>query len=102
MSAVIACAVGCHGCSTATTSSSHADLLQGPPALQHLELRGTCVSAQPLWGLTRLRSLALDASTLYTPFADHMDLLASLRGLTRLQVLHALCDATAAAGVVLT
>ena len=64
-------------------------LLQGAPALQHLELRGTCVSAHPLRGLTRLRSLALDATTVYTPFPDHMDLLTSLRGLTRLQVLHA-------------
>ena len=65
-------------------------LLQGAPALQHLELRGTCLSAHPLRGLARLRSLALDATALCTPFADHMDLLTSLRGLTRLQVLHAL------------
>ena len=65
-------------------------LLQGAPALQHLELRGTCLSAQPLQGLTRLRSLALDASALKAQVRDHMDLLVSLRGLTRLQVLHAL------------
>ena len=64
--------------------------LQGAPALQHVELLGTCLSAQPLWGLTRLRSLALDASSLKAQVPDHMDLLASLRALTRLQVLHAL------------
>ena len=64
-------------------------LLQGAPALQHLQLLGTCLSVQPLWGLTRLRSLALDASSLKAQVPHHMDLLASLRGLTRLQVRHA-------------
>jgi hypothetical protein len=65
-------------------------LLQGAPALQHLQLLGTCLSAQPLRGLARLRSLALDAAALKAHVPEHTDLLASLRGLTRLQVLHAL------------
>lgn len=64
-------------------------LLQGTPALQHLELRGPCLLVQPLWGLTRLRSLALDAAALKAQVPDHMDLLTSMQGLTRLQVLHA-------------
>jgi hypothetical protein len=60
-------------------------LLQGAHKLQHLDLRGTGVSAGPLRDLTSLRSLGLDASAL-TQSPGHMDLLVALCGLTHLQV----------------